>query len=88
MTTTQLQTVRTDLSHAICEIQSEWSARERSRRHRLAELRQRRLARMVSPRPRVEAYDCQCDMGDAFEPFDEGEGHEEHRARRYVLIED
>ena len=74
----------TNLKHAINEIQSEWSPRERARRHRLADLRQQRLVRMLSPQPRLEAYDCQCDMGDAFEPSGEAEGSRTHR---YVLIE-
>jgi hypothetical protein len=88
MTVMQFCSEQTDLHHAINEIQSEWSARERSRRSRLAELRQRRLARMLSPLPRVEAYDCQCDMGDGFNLDDSRGTDEAQRSHRYVLIED
>jgi hypothetical protein len=79
-----LERKTTNLKHAISEIQSEWSPRERARRHRLADLRQQRLMRMLSPQPRLEAYDCQCDMGDVFEASGEAEGNRTHR---YVLIE-
>ena len=87
MTVMQFCSEQTDLHHAINEIQSEWSARERARRSRLAELRQRRLARMLSPLPRVEAYDCQCDLGDGFDSGSSS-SEEERRSHRYVLLED
>ena len=80
-----LERQETNLKHAINEIQSEWSPRERARRHRLADLRQQRLLRMVSPQPRLEAYDCMCDMGDAFESSCSGDSN--CRTHRYVLIE-
>jgi hypothetical protein len=82
----ELPVVRSELSHAISAIQSEWSAQERARRQRLADLRQRRLARMLSPQPRLEAYDCHCDMDSGFEPTT-GDSRESHRSHRYVLVE-
>lgn len=78
----------TDLHHAITEIQSEWSPRERARRSRLAELRQRRLVQMLSPLPRVDAYDCQCDLGGDFDSARSAEDAQSVRSHRYVLIED
>lgn len=88
MTVMQFCSERTDLYHAINEIQSEWSPRERARRQRLAELRQQRLARMVSPLPRVEAYDCQCDLGGGFDLADTENAADGVRSHRYVLVED
>jgi hypothetical protein len=78
----------TDLHHAINEIQSEWSPRERARRSRLAELRQRRLAQMLSPLPRAEAYDCQCDLDIEFGSSATGDSEGAVRSQRYVLIGD
>ena len=87
MTLTQTQNVRAELTHAISVIQSEWSPRERVRRQRLAELRQQRLVRMVSPQPRLEAYDCQCDLADKLDKTDPGEPESMRRSHRYVLLE-
>lgn len=78
----------TALHHAINEIQSEWSPQERARRSRLAELRQHRLAQMLSPLPRVEAYDCQCDLGGGFGSSPTEDGSDAVRSQRYVLIAD
>ena len=80
-------TLRSDLSHAICAIQSEWSPRERSRRQRLAELRQQRLARMLSPRKRVDAYDCRCDLANEF-PAEERPDQPDRQSHCFVLVED
>lgn len=79
--------VRADLNHAINAIQNEWSPRERARRQRLAELRQRRLVRMLTPKRNVEAFDCRCDMANEFE----ADGHDDHASRRshcFVLVEE
>jgi hypothetical protein len=84
----ELKTVRSDLTHAISAIQSDWSPRERARRQRLAEQRQHRLAQMLSPQPRLEAYDCQCDLGGSFQADDAREPAESRRAQRYVLVGD
>jgi hypothetical protein len=84
----QLRSEPTDLHHAINEIQSEWSPQERARRTRLAELRQRRLAQMLSPLPRVESYDCQCDLGSGFDSSQSDNSSDAVRSQRYVLIAD
>jgi hypothetical protein len=87
MTVTELPVVRAELSHAISAIQSEWSARERERRQRLADLRQRRLIRMLSPQERAEAYDCQCDINAGFDGARPDDAGEIRRSHRYVLVE-
>jgi CBS domain containing-hemolysin-like protein len=87
MPATLTRSLRTDLNHAISAIQNEWSPRERARRQRLADLRQRRLARMLTPRPNVEAYDCRCDMADEF-PTEDRNGHSAGRSHCFVLVEE
>lgn len=82
----QSPSLRAELSHAISAIQSDWSPRERARRQRLADLRQRRLVRMLSPQREVEAYDCRCDLANDFEASDHR--RDDRRARCFVLIED
>jgi hypothetical protein len=84
----ETRSLRTDLNHAITTIQNEWSPRERARRQRLAELRQRRLVRMLSPKRHVEAYDCSCDMANEFDSAEERESHATRRSHCFVLVED
>ena len=86
-TLSEPRSLRSDLSHDINAIQSEWSPREKARRQRLAELRQQRLARMLTPRRNVEAYDCRCDMANDFET-DERNDHAGHRSHCFVLVEE
>jgi hypothetical protein len=88
MPATLSRSLRTDLNHAINAIQNEWSPRERARRQRLAELRQRRLARMLTPKRQVEAYDCRCDMATEFEAAEVRDSHSARRSHCFVLVED
>jgi hypothetical protein len=87
MSAIELQTVRTDLRHAISAIQSEWSPRERQRRQRLAGLRQQRLALLLSPLRRVEAFPCICDMDDRDRSRIAARGDSPPRLQRFVLVE-
>jgi hypothetical protein len=87
-TLSESRSLRADLSHAIHAIQNEWSPRERARRQRLADLRQRRLVRMLSPKREVEAYDCRCDLANEFEAAEERERDAARRSRCFVLLEE
>jgi hypothetical protein len=87
MSAIALQAVRTDLRHAISAIQSEWSPRERQRRQRLAGLRQQRLAQMLSPLQRAEAFPCFCDMDESEHYSHATRGSSPRRSQRFVLVE-
>lgn len=87
MTAVQTESLRAELDHAIGKIQAQWSQNERVRRHRLAERRQRRLVRLMSPRPEREAYDCMCDKADDFGSAGDGQCPGEQRSHCYVVIE-
>jgi hypothetical protein len=76
-----------ELGDALQEIQAHWTDTERSRRHRLAMLRQSRLLRMLGTQAGPEAYPCVCDTDASFES---GSGPNdrlgEKRSRRYVVV--
>jgi hypothetical protein len=76
-----------ELGDALQEIQAHWTDTERSRRHRLAMLRQSRLLRMLGPQAVPEAYPCVCDTDASF-PSGSRPNHRmgEKRTRRYVLM--
>ena len=87
MSAIELQAVRTDLRHAISAIQSEWSPRERQRRQKLAGLRQQRLAQMLSPLSRAEAFPCVCDTDESERDSPVTRGRSPRRSQRFVLVE-
>lgn len=65
------------------EIQSSWSEEERSRRHRVAERRQRRLMRLISSRATPHVCDVTVDFCES--TSDPAHGTERH-TRKLVLL--
>ncbi|HEX5106159.1 MAG TPA: hypothetical protein VFV87_20205 [Pirellulaceae bacterium] len=76
MRTLQARHANLDWGATLKDIRSSWSEGERERRIRVAQQRQRRLLRMLTPSRQSEAFDCHCDV----------EADEGGRSRRFVAV--